>query len=110
MTDLTRELVDAVGDLEQAVRQVEPGLAPQARVGGFGGRPFEESVGVEIPDDTTIGGGDLPVDIQIYEFDKTMVFHWVNSSPNCSRKLSRARAMRLLTVPTLMPRISAISS
>ena len=42
-----------------AVTDQQLALAPQARVGGVAGRFVEESVGVEVPDDTTVGGGDL---------------------------------------------------
>ena len=53
-------LVDAVGDLEQAVVHVEPGLAPQAgvdRVGGLLGG--EEGVVLERVDDAAVGVAEL---------------------------------------------------
>jgi hypothetical protein len=50
------DLIDPIGDLEQAVRQVEPGLPPQAGV-NRGRRPLavEEPIGAEIPDDAAVG-------------------------------------------------------
>ena len=56
-----------------------------------------------------LGRGDLPVDIEVEQFDEPTVLHW-KSSPSLARRLSRARAIRLFTVPTEMPRMVAISS
>jgi len=52
---------------------------------------------------------DLVIKVQVQEFDKLAVFH-LKSSPSFDRRLSRARAIRLLTVPTEIPRIAPISS
>jgi hypothetical protein len=53
-------LVDAVGDLEQAVVHVEPGLPPQAWIDGVGCLLMgEESVVFEAVDDAPLGGAEL---------------------------------------------------
>ena len=53
----TTDLIDVVGDLEQAVLHGELGVAPQAGVDGIGGRLVQAYVGLvllQIPDDVAL--------------------------------------------------------
>src|SRR5690606_15063245 len=49
------------------------------------------------------------INVQIEQLDKSFIVH-LKSSPNRPRSASRARAIRLLTVPTEIPSTVAISS
>jgi hypothetical protein len=55
------QLVDARHHLEQAVAGQQLALAPQAGVHGVGRGAGEEGVGVEVPHEPPVGGGDLPL-------------------------------------------------
>ncbi len=52
------DLVDAVGDPVEALLGAEPGLAPQAGVGGVGAVAVEEGVGVVVVDHAAVGRPD----------------------------------------------------
>src|SRR5205823_1698022 len=57
----------------------------------------------------SVGRGNLVIEIKVEQLGELGIFH-LKSSPSLLRRLSRARAIRLFTVPTEIPSITAISS